>query len=109
MTLQIPTIVEPDTHGSPADVGEVPFGLAFHAFVAYLDRRRPHVSEAAAEAVLEDLNVLFAEAAADGTPLRAVVGEDPAEVAEALLANHAEEDGNAAARADLAAAIAALA
>jgi len=108
MTLQIPTIVDPDAHRAPADAGEVPFGLAFHAFVAYLDRRRPHVSAEAAQAVLEDLNVLFAEAAADGITLRAVVGDDPAEVAEALLANHAEENGDATARADLAAAIAAL-
>jgi DNA-binding ferritin-like protein (Dps family) len=39
-------------------------------------------------AMLEDLADLFEQSAADGTPIREVVGEDPAEFAEAFLANY---------------------
>lgn len=38
--------------------------------------------------MVEDLLVLFEEAAADGTPVRAVVGEDPVDFAETFLANY---------------------
>jgi DNA-binding ferritin-like protein (Dps family) len=41
-------------------------------------------------AMLEDLADLFEQAAADGTPVRAVVGEDPVEFAETFLQNYAE-------------------
>lgn len=40
--------------------------------------------------MLEDLLDLFEQSAADGTPIRAVVGEDPVEFAEAFLQNYAE-------------------
>jgi len=40
--------------------------------------------------MLEDLADLFEQSAAAGTPIRAVVGEDPVEFAEAFLQNYAE-------------------
>jgi DNA-binding ferritin-like protein (Dps family) len=40
--------------------------------------------------MLEDLADFFEQAAADGTPIRAVVGEDPVEFAEAFMQNYAE-------------------
>lgn len=42
-------------------------------------------------AMIEDLINLFEESAANGTPIRALVGEDPVEFAEAFLKNY--EDG----------------
>ena len=39
-------------------------------------------------AMLEDLADLFEQAAADGTPIREIVGEDPVEFAEAFLRNY---------------------
>ena len=41
-------------------------------------------------AMLEDLADLFEQSAANGTPIRAVVGEDPVEFAEAFLQNYSE-------------------
>ena len=38
--------------------------------------------------MLDDLATLFEQAAADGTPVRVVVGEDPVEFAEAFLSNY---------------------
>jgi len=40
--------------------------------------------------MLEDLADLFEQSAANGTPIRAIVGEDPVEFAEAFLRNYAE-------------------
>lgn len=40
--------------------------------------------------MLDDLAVLFEQGAADGTPIRTIVGEDPAEFAETFLRNYAE-------------------
>jgi ABC-type glutathione transport system ATPase component len=40
--------------------------------------------------MFEDLAYLFEQAAADGTPIRAVVGEDPVEFAEAFLLNYSK-------------------
>ena len=40
--------------------------------------------------LLEDLAELFEQAAADGTPVRAVVWEDPVDFAEAFLRNYPE-------------------
>ena len=40
--------------------------------------------------MLEDLADLFEQSAAKGTPIRAVVGEDPVEFAEAFLRNYPE-------------------
>ena len=38
--------------------------------------------------MLDDLASLFERAAADGTPVRAIVGEEPVEFAEAFLGNY---------------------
>lgn len=40
--------------------------------------------------MLEDLVDLFEQSAADGTPVSAVVGEDPVEFAETFLANYSD-------------------
>jgi DNA-binding ferritin-like protein (Dps family) len=40
--------------------------------------------------MLEDLADLFEQAAADGTPIREIVGEDPVEFAEAFVQNYPE-------------------
>jgi DNA-binding ferritin-like protein (Dps family) len=40
--------------------------------------------------MLEDLADLFEQAAADGTPIRTVVGEDPVEFAETFLRNYSD-------------------
>jgi len=40
--------------------------------------------------MLDDLADLFEQSAASGTPIRAVVGEDPVEFAEAFLQNYSE-------------------
>jgi DNA-binding ferritin-like protein (Dps family) len=40
--------------------------------------------------MLEDLADLFEQAAADGTPIRAIVGDDPVEFAETFIANYSE-------------------
>ncbi|RKS06773.1 DNA-binding ferritin-like protein (Dps family) [Nocardiopsis sp. Huas11] len=41
-------------------------------------------------AMLDDLCGLFEQAAADGTPIREIVGEDPVDFAELFLRNYAE-------------------
>ena len=43
-----------------------------------------------AASMFEDLADLFEQAAADGTPIREIVGEDPVEFIEAFLQNYAE-------------------
>ncbi len=40
--------------------------------------------------MLEDLADLFEQSAADGTPIRAIVGDDPVEFAETFVANYSE-------------------
>jgi DNA-binding ferritin-like protein (Dps family) len=40
--------------------------------------------------MLDDLADLFEQAATDGTPIRAIVGEDPVEFAETFLQNYSE-------------------
>jgi DNA-binding ferritin-like protein (Dps family) len=40
--------------------------------------------------MLEDLLELFEQSAADGTPVRAIVGADPVEFVETFLANYSE-------------------
>ncbi len=40
--------------------------------------------------MLDDLADLFEESAANGTPIRAIVGENPVEFAEAFLQNYSE-------------------
>ena len=41
-------------------------------------------------AMLEDLADLFEQSAADGTPIREIVGEDPVEFAETFIKNYAD-------------------
>ena len=41
-----------------------------------------------AASMFEDLADLFEQAAADGTPIREIVGEDPVEFVEAFLQNY---------------------
>lgn len=43
-----------------------------------------------AATMLEDLADLFEQSAADGTPIRAIVGEDPVEFVETFLSNYSE-------------------
>jgi DNA-binding ferritin-like protein (Dps family) len=45
---------------------------------------------ASAASMFEDLADLFEQSAANGTSIRAIVGEDPAEFAEAFLRNYPE-------------------
>jgi len=40
--------------------------------------------------MLDDLAELFEQSVADGTPIRAIVGDDPVEFAEAFLRNYSE-------------------
>jgi DNA-binding ferritin-like protein (Dps family) len=40
--------------------------------------------------MLDDLGDLFEQSAADGTPIRAIVGDDPVEFVEAFLQNYSE-------------------
>ncbi|QEO14688.1 DUF1048 domain-containing protein [Agromyces intestinalis] len=40
--------------------------------------------------MFDDLATLFEQAAADGTPVSAIVGDDPVEFAETFLANYAD-------------------
>ncbi|MFE0420993.1 DUF1048 domain-containing protein [Streptomyces sp. NPDC058953] len=48
------------------------------------------VDEAASASMLEDLAELFEQAAADGTPVRGVVGDDPVEFAETFAPNYTD-------------------
>jgi DNA-binding ferritin-like protein (Dps family) len=43
-----------------------------------------------AASVFEDVADLFEQAAADGTPIRQLVGEDPVEFVDALVRNYAK-------------------
>ncbi|WP_203579759.1 DUF1048 domain-containing protein [Microbacterium hibisci] len=90
------------THATPVGLLSADFRAAFAAFAAYLDHRRPITRADAVAGALEDLAALFAQAAADGIPVRNVVGHDPAQVAEALLENYTHAPRDAGARADLA-------
>ncbi|MFI9006145.1 DUF1048 domain-containing protein [Actinosynnema sp. NPDC053489] len=62
---------------------------AVDALERYLMYLGPGDGDTAAT-MFEDLADLFERAAVDGTPIRAVVGEDPAEFAEAFLRNYSK-------------------
>ncbi|AKE91338.1 DUF1048 domain-containing protein [Rhodococcus aetherivorans] len=68
----------------PAD-----YRTAIDALERYLMHFGPG-DPASAASMFEDLADLFEQSAADGTPIRAVVGEDPVEFAEAFLRNYPE-------------------
>ncbi|BAU81202.1 hypothetical protein SLA_0247 [Streptomyces laurentii] len=78
---------------------ELPGGYrgAVEAIERYLMHFVPTNAESTAS-MFEDLVDLFEQAAADGTPIREIVGEDPEEFVEAFAANYSE-DGYVPARA----------
>lgn len=63
---------------------------AVDALERYLMHFGPTDGDSAAS-MYEDLADLFERAAADGTPVRDVVGQDPVEFAEAFLRNYTED------------------
>jgi DNA-binding ferritin-like protein (Dps family) len=63
------------------------YRTAVEAVERYLMHFGPMDGDSAAS-VFEDLADLFEQAAADGTPIREIVGEDPVEFVEALVQNH---------------------
>jgi DNA-binding ferritin-like protein (Dps family) len=65
------------------------YRTAVDALERYLMFFGPMDGDSAAS-MFEDLADLFERAAADGTPIRGVVGEDPVEFVEALVQNHSK-------------------
>lgn len=63
---------------------------AIDALERYLMYFGPMTKGGSLLSMLEDLADLFEQSAANGTPIRAVVGEDPVEFAEAFLRNYSE-------------------
>jgi DNA-binding ferritin-like protein (Dps family) len=63
------------------------YRTAVEAIERYLMLFGPMDGDSAAS-VLEDVADLFERAAADGTPIREIVGEDPVEFVEALIGNY---------------------
>ncbi|MFE4589249.1 DUF1048 domain-containing protein [Streptomyces laurentii] len=70
---------------------ELPGGYrgAVEAIERYLMHFVPTDAESTAS-MFEDLVDLFEQAAADGTPIREIVGEDPKEFVDAFAANYSE-------------------
>jgi DNA-binding ferritin-like protein (Dps family) len=63
----------------------------YRAAVMAIERYLMHfgaVDADSASALFEDVADLFERAAADGTPIREIVGEDPSEFVDALIANY---------------------
>ena len=64
----------------------------YRTAVAALERYMYHLGGlgdgASILSMLDDLADLFEQSAADGTPIREIVGEDPVEFAEAFLSNY---------------------
>jgi len=72
-----------------ARTGQLP--ASYHTAVDALERYMAFFGPGKADSLLpmlEDLADLFELSAANGTPVRAVVGEDPVEFAEAFLGNY---------------------
>ena len=63
------------------------YRAAVEAIERYLIHFGPMDGDSAAS-LFEDLIDLFEQAAADGTPIREIVGEDPVEFVEALVQNY---------------------
>lgn len=63
------------------------FFVAIDALERYMQFFGPGKADSLVS-MLEDLADLFEQSAADGTPIRKVVGEDPVEFAEAFLRNY---------------------
>lgn len=73
-------------------VKEMPGGYreAVEALERYLTYRGGITKSDVIMTMLDDLADLFEQSAADGTPIRAVVGEDPVAFAEAFLENYSD-------------------
>lgn len=65
------------------------YHTAIDALERYLTMFGPGNAESI-QSMLDDLADLFEQSAASGTPVRAVVGQDPVEFAEAFLRNYPE-------------------
>ncbi|MEV6159494.1 DUF1048 domain-containing protein [Nonomuraea sp. NPDC052129] len=65
------------------------YRTAIDALQRYMEHFGPGKADSLL-AMLDDLVDLFEQSAADGTPLREVVGEDPVEFAETFLRNYPE-------------------
>jgi DNA-binding ferritin-like protein (Dps family) len=65
------------------------YRTAVEALERYLMYFGPADGDSAAS-MFEDLADLFEQAAADGTPLRGIVGEDPVEFVEAFVQNYSK-------------------
>jgi DNA-binding ferritin-like protein (Dps family) len=65
------------------------YRTAVDAIERYLMHFGPVDGDSAAS-VFEDVADLFEQAAADGTPIREIVGEDPVEFVDALVRNYAK-------------------
>ncbi len=66
---------------------------SYHTAIDALERYMQFFGPGKADSLLsmlEDLADLFEQSAANGTPIREVVGEDPVEFAEAFLRNYPE-------------------
>ncbi|MET8751256.1 DUF1048 domain-containing protein [Streptomyces sp. NPDC004667] len=74
-----------------ARVKELPGG--YRASVEAIERHLMHFVPVDADSnasMFEDLADLFEQAAADGTPIREIVGEDPVEFVEAFAQNYSD-------------------
>lgn len=67
-----------------------PYRAALEAIERYLMYAGGLVDADSASSLFEDLADLFERSAADGTPIRDVVGEDPVEFVDAFLRNYPE-------------------
>jgi len=72
-----------------------PYRSAVEAFERYLMYAGGVVDGDSAASLFENLADLFEQSAADGTPIRDVVGEDPLEFIEAFIRNYPEGDWRA--------------
>ena len=66
------------------------YRAAVEALERYLMSTGGVVDGDSAASLLENIADLFEQSASDGTPVRAVVGEDPVEFAETFLRNYSE-------------------
>ena len=64
------------------------YRMAVEALERYLMYAGPGGDGAAAASMFEDLFDLFEQSAANGTPIREIVGEDPVEFVEAFVRNY---------------------
>ena len=69
-----------------------PYHSAVEAFERYLMIAGGVVDGESAASLFENLAELFEQSAADRTPIREIVGEDPVEFIEAFIRNYADGD-----------------